>query len=157
MIESSWHSGAVDEHAKRAAAAEDAVVGRHLRSLWCLPATSLGVNGWPPTPRQRLHRKWNYWWQAHVLDCLVDAQLRAPSQRRARAIKRLTRTVWLRNRMSWTNNYYDDMAWLGLALQRAHATTGMGVRKPLAAIGDALHTGFTRDAGGGLWWRRNDD
>ena len=26
----------------------------------------------------RVFLGWNYWWQAHLLDCLVDAQLRNP-------------------------------------------------------------------------------
>ncbi|MQA60991.1 MAG: fructose-bisphosphate aldolase [Actinophytocola sp.] len=146
----------MDHRAERAAAAEDAVVGRHLRRLWCLPATTLGRNGWPPTVAQRLHRKWNYWWQAHVLDCLIDAQLRAPSPRRVRSIRRLARTIWLRNRLSWTNNYYDDMAWLGLALHRANAATGLRVDRPLADLTGQLQIAWTRDAGGGIWWRRGD-
>ena len=48
---------------------------------------------------------WNYWWQAHLLDCLVDAQRRAPQPWRAVEIAALARTVRLRNLGSWTNRY----------------------------------------------------
>ena len=63
-------------------AAEHAVRDRHLRPLWLLPGTLLAVPGWPATAAQRAFGPWNYWWQAHVLDCLVDAYLRAPDPRR---------------------------------------------------------------------------
>src|SRR5690242_5960548 len=94
-----------------AAAAERAIVTRHLRRVWGLPGTILGRSGWPPTLDQRLHWHWNYWWQAHLLDCLIDAQLRAPEPARAATIKRFVHSIWLRNFGRWSNAYYDDMAW----------------------------------------------
>ncbi|SDX25057.1 Predicted alpha-1,6-mannanase, GH76 family [Amycolatopsis xylanica] len=132
--------------------AEEAVLGRHLRRLWALPGTALGRSHWPPSPGDRVHWHWNYWWQAHLLDCLIDAQLRAPSPARAALIARFVRSVRLRNFGRWTNDYYDDIAWLGLALQR----TGLEVSSPLAAISAQLYEGWTSDAGGGIWWRRGD-
>ena len=66
--------------ANRAASAETAVAKRHLRRLWQLPGTQLGVVGWPPTRRDSAFGTWHYWWQAHLLDCLVDAQVRAPAR-----------------------------------------------------------------------------
>ncbi|WP_370945636.1 glycoside hydrolase family 76 protein [Amycolatopsis sp. cg5] len=132
--------------------AEEAVLGRHLRRLWALPGTALGRSHWPPSCGDRVHWHWNYWWQAHLLDCLVDAQLRAPSPARADVIARFVRSVRLRNFGRWTNDYYDDIAWLGLALQR----TGLEVSPALTAISAQLHSGWTDDAGGGIWWRRGD-
>ena len=56
------------------------MVRRHLRPLaGVLPGTRIGRIRWPrrvpaaPFP-------WHYWWQAHLLDCLVDAQLRRPGR-----------------------------------------------------------------------------
>ncbi|GAA5106276.1 glycoside hydrolase family 76 protein [Haloechinothrix salitolerans] len=151
-----WHSDHVDHLADRAAAAEDAVLGRHVVRLWCLPRTALGRNGWPPTREQRWHRTWNYWWQAHLLDCLIDAQLRAPSARRAGLISNLITGIHLRNRLSWTNNYFDDMAWLGLALHRAKDVIGLDVDDALTELTEQLHIAWTPDGGGGIWWRRGD-
>ncbi|MBA3907818.1 MAG: glycoside hydrolase, partial [Pseudonocardiales bacterium] len=72
--------------AGRAAAAERAVVRRHLRPIaGVLPGTRIGRVRWPrQLPGTPVH--WHYWWQAHLLDCLIDAQLRDPRPRRASAI-----------------------------------------------------------------------
>ncbi|HEX7824365.1 MAG TPA: fructose-bisphosphate aldolase, partial [Mycobacterium sp.] len=101
----------------RAASAEAAVATRHLRRLWQLPGTQLGVVAWPATSKRLLFGTWHYWWQAHLLDCLVDAQVRDPQPERQLRIERQIRSHRLRNNGSWTNSYYDDMAWLALALE----------------------------------------
>jgi len=137
-------------------AAERAVIARHLRRVWGLPGTVLGRSGWPASLDQRLHWHWNYWWQAHLLDTLVDAQLRSPSAARLAAIRSFVRSVRLRNFGRWTNDYYDDIAWLGLALQRVSAL-GIDVGPAVAAIDTQLLSGWTAAAGGGIWWRRGDD
>ena len=51
--------------ANRAESAEAAVTERHLKSLWHIPGTQLGVVAWPPIWRAP---HWHYWWQAHLLD-----------------------------------------------------------------------------------------
>ncbi|HEY4992303.1 MAG TPA: hypothetical protein VII33_09505, partial [Nakamurella sp.] len=86
------HRSAAEPHAvaeRRAAAAENAVIGRHARRLWAIPGTMLGVNSRPATARHRLFLGWNYWWQAHLLDCLVDAEIRDPRADRRRRMTRL--------------------------------------------------------------------
>jgi predicted alpha-1,6-mannanase (GH76 family) len=142
---------------ERAGIAERAVLRRHLRRFaGVVPGTRIGRIRWPrrvpasPAP-------WHYWWQAHLLDCLVDAQLRSPEQRRARTIATLARSVRLRNAGSWLNRYYDDIAWLGLAIQRAGVLARRSAPSALAAITDRLHEGWTEHGGGGIWWRRDDD
>jgi predicted alpha-1,6-mannanase (GH76 family) len=140
----------------RAAVAERAVLTRHLRRVWGLPGTRLGVAGWPQSIGNRLHGHWNYWWQAHLLDCVVDAQERQPNAARAGTIKRLVRGVRLRNLSGWTNDYYDDIAWLGLALMRAHDCEGVPITRAMTAIAAQLRDGWTDHGGGGIWWRRKD-
>ncbi len=142
--------------AERAAAAEHAVLDRHLRRVWGMPGTALGRSGWPPSAGQRFHWHWNYWWQAHLLDTLVDAQLRDPSPERLKLIDRFVRSVRLRNFGKWINDYYDDIAWLGLALQRV-GHLGLDVRGAVEAISSRLREGWTDDAGGGIWWRVGDE
>ncbi len=143
--------------AERAGIAEQVILRRHLRRVaGVLPGTRIGRIRWPrrfpgwPVP-------WHYWWQAHLLDCLVDAQLRAPNPRRARHIVMLTRGIRLHNGGSWVNRYYDDIAWLGLAVQRAGTLARWSGPAALAAITTRLDEGWTEDAGGGIWWRRNDE
>ena len=111
--------------ANRAASAEAAIAKRHLKRIWNLPGTQLGVVSWPPTTHDGEFRTWHYWWQAHLLDCLVDAQVRDPQPDRITKITRQIRSHRLRNNGSWVNNYYDDMAWLALALERAGRLAGV--------------------------------
>ncbi|NMI00795.1 glycoside hydrolase family 76 protein [Pseudonocardia acidicola] len=141
----------------RAALAEQAVTRRHLRRLaGVLPGTRIGRIRWPrPLPIRPW--PWHYWWQAHLLDCLVDAELRAPSPRRAANIAALARTLRLRNGGRWTNAYYDDIAWFGLAVQRAGALGPRSGPRALAAVSAQLRAGWTDHGGGGIWWRRGDD
>jgi predicted alpha-1,6-mannanase (GH76 family) len=147
--------GAVPQWAACAALAEQAVLVRHLRPVWALTGTRLGVAGWPSSAGQRLHLRWNYWWQAHLLDCLVDAQQRQPSAARLVTISRLVRGVRLRNLGTWTNDYYDDIAWLGLALLRA-TTIGVAAEPAISRVCAVLRAGWTDHGGGGIWWRRRD-
>ncbi len=140
----------------RAASAEAAVVQRHLKRLWALPGTQLGVVAWPPTRRERLFGSWHYWWQAHLLDCLVDAQRRDPQPRRHAMINRQIRTHRLRNTFSWINSYYDDMAWLALALQRAAQIGGLRPRRALPKLADQLVKAWVPEDGGGIPWRKQD-
>jgi predicted alpha-1,6-mannanase (GH76 family) len=143
--------------AARAAAAEHAVVRRYVRRLGgVVPGTRIGRIRWPrPVPIRPW--PWHYWWQAHLLDCLVDAQLRAPRPDRADAIAAVARTVRLRNLGSWTNDYFDDVAWFGLAVQRAGTLARRSARPALGAVVLQLRDGWTADGGGGIWWRRGDD
>ncbi|HEY3751505.1 MAG TPA: glycoside hydrolase family 76 protein, partial [Pseudonocardiaceae bacterium] len=140
--------------AARAGVAERAVYARHLRRLWGLPGTMLAVPRWPASPNHRLFGPWGYWWQAHVLDCLVDAQLRAPSPARRVSIQRMVNGIHRRNLGSWLNDYYDDVAWLGLALLRAEQHGGVRRPEALKQIAARLREGWTDHGGGGIWWRR---
>jgi predicted alpha-1,6-mannanase (GH76 family) len=150
-------AAAVINWSERAGVAEQAIVRRHLRRLGgVVPGTRIGRIRWPrrvpvaPFP-------WHYWWQAHLLDCLLDAQQRSPTPRRARTVARLIRGVRLHNAGRWLNRYYDDIAWLGLAVQRAGTLARRSGPSALGAISERLGEGWTEDGGGGLWWRRGDD
>ena len=130
---------------------------RHLRPIaGVLPGTRIGRIRWPRRPLIAPF-PWHYWWQAHLLDCLVDAQERAPRQGRATAIAALTRTVRLRNAGTWINRYYDDIAWLGLAVHRAGPLAGRAGASAVSSICTQLGRGWTEDGGGGIWWRRGDN
>lgn len=134
---------------QRATAAERAIGHRHLRPVAGLPHTVLGCVAWPPDVQARLFLRWGFWWQAHLLDCLLDAQQRDPSETRTATIDRFVNSLRLRNFGSWLNDYYDDIAWLGLALQRIDSPgTGPILRR--------LRSGWSEHASGGIWWRRGD-
>ncbi|OBI98647.1 glycoside hydrolase family 76 protein [Mycobacterium sp. 1465703.0] len=140
----------------RAASSEAAVTQRHLKRLWGVPATQLGVVAWPPARRERLFGTWHYWWQAHLLDCLVDAQQRDPQPHRHVEINRQVRSHRLRNNFSWINSYYDDMAWLALALERAARIAGIERRRALPKLAGQFVRAWAPEDGGGIPWRKQD-
>jgi predicted alpha-1,6-mannanase (GH76 family) len=142
--------------ANRAASAEAAITGRNLKRLWSIPGTQLGVCSWPPTPRDRSFGSWNYWWQAHLLDCLIDAQLRDPQPARVKRITRQLRGHRLRNAGRWTNDYYDDMAWLALAMERAGRQVGVERERALDTFTDQFMNAWVPEDGGGIPWRKQD-
>ncbi|MBG6183374.1 putative alpha-1,6-mannanase (GH76 family) [Arthrobacter sp. CAN_A214] len=148
--------------AHMAAASVEAIFGG--RSLG-LPGTRLAAVAFPHPVGLRGH--WHYWWQAHYLDCLIDQYERlaesdpgeaAGALRRA---SRLARGIWVRNGLRWTNSYYDDMAWLALALQRlAAASASAGRRRRgtgVATLEDALRSAHTAELGGGVFWNTTRD
>ncbi|MBM9466966.1 glycoside hydrolase family 76 protein [Nakamurella leprariae] len=146
--------------AGRAAAAEHAVVRHHVRPLWHAPGTALGAIAWPPTRSEAWFGHWHYWWQAHLLDCLVDARARQPDPLRRRRVSAVARSVFLRNGLRWTNAYFDDMAWLGLALDRADRLAFPGrrrYRRPVLRLTGQLLAAWSDAEGGGVPWRRGDE
>ena len=105
----------------RADLAESAINERHASRVWGLPNTNLAVAAWPPHTKEKLFYRWHYWWQAHYLDCLVDAAIRRPTKARKQRIQQTITGIRVRNLGQFTrNNYYDDKLWLALALGRAH-------------------------------------
>ena len=142
--------------ANRAASAEAAITKRHLKRLWGVPGTQLGVVAWPSARRYRLFGVWHYWWQAHLLDNLVDAQIRDPQPDRLKMITRQIRGQRLRNNGSWVNDYYDDMAWLALALERAGRLAGVERPKAIKKLTEEFINAWVPEDGGGIPWRKQD-
>ena len=164
---------ALDE---RAAEAERSVTALFGGALGGLPLTHLARVAHPAPvgsgPFSRFRGTWHYWWQAHYLDAVVDAGLRAlrtgdraGAQQHAARGDRLLSTIRLRNRVRWVNDFYDDMAWLALAsgrLQTLHDAIGRTARRRrLDSAGhhltEQLRTAHTDDLGGGLFWSRDRD
>ncbi|MBF6062718.1 fructose-bisphosphate aldolase [Nocardia terpenica] len=143
--------------AQRADRSESAILSRHLRRLWSVPGSALAVVGWPATRRDRLFASWHYWWQAHVIDCEIDAANREPTPARTRRIAALARGHRVRNITGWTNDYYDDMAWLAISLERAERTQGITeVRGALVTLKKVLAAGWDPRFGA-LPWRKGSD
>ncbi|NYD78669.1 glycoside hydrolase family 76 protein [Arthrobacter cupressi] len=143
------------------------------KRLLFLPGTHLGASVRPQNPLRALLEPWNYWWQAHYVDCLVDTGRRelaagvkfdgASRPSAGRLASRLVTTVRLRNFLRFVNSYYDDMAWLALATlrledlaeQSRHTGRGSGRRRN-ARVRESLTLQFdsasTEDLGGGTFW-----
>jgi len=142
--------------ANRAASAEAAITKRHFKKLWQLPGTQLAVVAWPSERKYARFKYWHYWWQAHVLDCLVDAQVRDPQPERAARIERQIRGHRIRNTGRWINDYYDDMAWLALALERAGRLAGIERPRALEKLSEEFLNSWVPEDGGGIPWRKQD-
>ncbi|MGW4368562.1 glycoside hydrolase family 76 protein [Nocardia takedensis] len=140
---------------KRADLAEQAVVERHVRTLWGLPQRQLGALEWPASLVEQFGR-WCYWWQAHLLDCAVDAAHRARTTERIERIGAVARGIRTRNITGWTNRYYDDMAWLALALERADRLLDVRFGDALPDLRAALLEGWNPTVGA-VPWRSGDD
>ncbi|MET4590919.1 glycoside hydrolase family 76 protein [Arthrobacter sp. 754] len=166
-----WH-----ERANVAARSVTSLFGRRLLFL---PGTHLGAVQWPSRQLQNLFQPWHYWWQAHYVDCLVDAGRRelgnaaTPAARfngperpsAGQLASRLVTGIRLRNAFTFVNNYYDDMAWLALATHRleklAEETRKPGGRRRNARLRAKLTLQFdsasTDDLGGGTYWSKKRD
>lgn len=110
-----------------------------------LPGTHLAATARPGPPP----RPWHYWWQAHLLDCLVDARRRGSSAVDVRLVRRHLRAIRLRNWGRLRNRYFDDMAWLALAAHRAGT--------PARGLDRVLRSAITDDWGGGAFWSLDRD
>lgn len=141
----------------RAAAAEEAVVARHLRRLWALPGTALGVVAWPAVCREQLFVTWHYWWQAHLIDCALDALERDPTANRRDRLTRIVRSHRIRNITGRTNDYYDDMAWLGIALERAQRMHFIDNPEAVRTLESEVFGAWSPELGGGIPWCKGSD
>lgn len=99
--------------------------------------------------------RWNYWVQAHALDVTVDAVGRTGSAAARARVAANVAGILHRNGDRIVNRYYDDMAWMALALLRADEVAGVDtgplVRDLWADIRAAWHP-----ERGGILWRRAD-
>lgn len=160
--------------AEQAAADVNARFGHRLMGL---PGTWIGAVDAPTSgqfakrPRPTPQSPWNYWWQAHYLDALVDTatlDLRAgkvatAAQELGRA-QRLLRGIMIRNFLRFPNYFYDDMAWLALAAARLNTLhlRLKGRRSPLArfavsSLHKQLHSAHDMVLDGGIYWSRKRD
>lgn len=98
---------------------------------------------------------WNYWWQALGLEALLDGVESGDPGAGQRA-RSLVAGIAHRNGGDLTaNDFYDDLAWLGLAAARAHRLGLIDAEIPVA-LADAVHTGADPQLGG-FRWRVGDD
>ncbi|WOC11659.1 glycoside hydrolase family 76 protein [Gordonia sp. MP11Mi] len=155
----------VESAQARAASAQQALRARHLRRLggWA-PGTRIGRVAWPPAgrplSRARLTASWNYWWQAHLVDVLVDGAIHRDDARCRQDAAALLRGIRIRNVGRWTNSYYDDMAWLGLAIERVERHLGSSSAscrpRALRVLRDQIYDAWAPESGGGIPWRTTD-
>lgn len=170
--------GSATNWAERADVAARSVTHLFGQRLYFLPGTHIAATARPSGRIENLRRPWHYWWQAHYLDCLVDAGLRELGRAGRQPEKfdggtrpsagqlasRLVTGIRLRNFLTFVNHYYDDMAWLALSTLRLERLAEAGrrpsprrqerIRKSLTLQFD---TASTEDLGGGTFWSTKRD
>ncbi len=98
----------------------------------------------------------NYWWQAHGLDILLDGYQRTKVLDYITRMQQLQQGTKKKNGNTYLNTYYDDMAWQALANLRAFQITQDQSYKATALLLWAdLKNGWNTTQGGGIAWRKN--
>ncbi|UFS93579.1 glycoside hydrolase family 76 protein [Nocardia huaxiensis] len=152
----SSYAAGVEGCCARAEMAEQAVVQRHVRTVWGRPWARLGRLVWPAAVVDQSFVRWCYWWQAQLLDCAVDAAQRGRDPERIGRVSALARGIRTRNLTGWTNRYYDDMGWLAIALERADRLLGVRFGNAVGDLKSTLFDGWNPVVGA-VPWRMGDD
>ena len=98
----------------------------------------------------------DYWWNAHALDVLVDGYIRTKDPAYIARMKDLLTGMHKKNGDKWENNYYDDMEWLAIACIRAYEATKDTTFKNLAReLWAMIKTGWSDVHGGGIMWAKD--
>ena len=98
--------------------------------------------------------KFHYWWNAHMVDVLVDGYLRTKDPSYLPKLKALVRGIKIANNDNYQIFFNDDMQWLGIACLRAYEATGDEEYKQVAEfLWNEVKKGWTDVHGGGIMWR----
>ncbi|PKD16394.1 hypothetical protein APR41_08575 [Salegentibacter salinarum] len=98
--------------------------------------------------------KFHYWWNAHMVDILIDGYLRTKDKSYLPKIKDLVRGIKISNQDNFQIFFNDDMEWLGIACVRAYQATGDEEYKQVAEyLWEEIKKGWTEVHGGGIIWR----
>jgi len=114
------------------------------------------MNQWYPRERNRTDDNFYYWWQAHVIDVLIDAYERTDNAEYAGRIEELSRSLRAYNGGTFHHNYYDDMEWTALALLRAYKATGNeSYKRDVLELWADIITAWNGNCGGGMAWKKD--
>lgn len=100
----------------------------------------------------------NYWWQAHALTAVAQAVARTSTVWSAKDLAALRDGILARNGNHWTNEYYDDMGWMAIAMLDADAATAATKDRAYRVIArtlwDDIRVAWNDQHGGGIPWRK---
>ena len=106
-------------------------------------------------PHDRTER-FSYWWQAHVLDTLLDGYLRTQDESLMDLIEKDLKGTIAKNSGTLLNNWYDDMEWMALALLRLwDVTKDESYKKRVDFLWRDIKTAWNDQMGGGMAWRKD--
>jgi predicted alpha-1,6-mannanase (GH76 family) len=100
------------------------------------------------------NQNFNYWWNAHMLDVLVDGYKRSGNDAYLPRMKALLEGIKTRNGNRYKNAFIDDMEWLGIACLRAYEETGDESYKEVADfLWVEVKKAWSDVHGGGIAWK----
>jgi len=109
----------------------------------------------PGRRRFAVRLDWDYWIQAHALDVTVDAAARTGSTALQDRIRGHVAGILRRNGGRIVNRYYDDMAWMAIALLRADEAASADTGPVVRELWTDIRAGWD-EKHGGIVWRRED-
>jgi predicted alpha-1,6-mannanase (GH76 family) len=99
------------------------------------------------------HTGFNYWWNAHALDVLVDAYNRTKDAKYLTKMDNLLAGCYVKNGNTYWNTFYDDMEWWALACLRAYDATKDEKYKTMARqYWTWIKVGWSDVKNGGIAW-----
>ncbi|GEM_PF-3503097 len=98
----------------------------------------------------------NYWWQAHGVDAMLDGYLRTRDSKYTQWMKSLLLGTKDTNGGQYPTTYYDDMAWLAIASLRAAQNTGdADYLNATNILWQDIQGGQHADRGGAVQWNKS--
>ncbi|MDQ0062671.1 glycoside hydrolase family 76 protein [Paenibacillus harenae] len=114
------------------------------------------MNQWYPPAKAFGEENFYYWWQAHVMDVLIDGLERTGEAAYRELLSELAEGVRSYNGDTFKHNYYDDMEWTALALLRAYDATGEEPYLTNALeLWEDIKTAWNDHMGGGMAWKKD--
>jgi predicted alpha-1,6-mannanase (GH76 family) len=99
------------------------------------------------------NKGFNYWWNAHALDVLVDAYNRSKDAKYLSKMDDLLAGCYAKNGNTYWNTFYDDMEWWALACLRAYDATKDEKYKTMARqYWTWIKVGWSDVKNGGIAW-----
>jgi len=100
----------------------------------------------------------NYWWQAHLYDALLDGYARTQNADYLSRLGSAYAAAKAQNGNTYLNEYYDDMEWHALALLRAFDLTQNAAYKATAQqLWTDIKAGWNPTLGGISWKKSQRD
>ena len=128
----------------------DTAIENLLTNFWH-ERRNIFYDGYPQKTASAFH----YWWYAHGIDALADAYIRTGNEKYKEYADIVLGTIVRRNN-GITNDYYDDMLWMAIALLRFYDATGEEKYKEYVEIlWEDIKRGWNDNMGGGIAWRKS--
>lgn len=98
----------------------------------------------------------NYWWNAHGIDVLLDGYQRTRDNVYKQRMKNLLLGIKDKNGNTYINTFYDDMEWLGISSLRAYQNTNdIDYLNVANLLWQDIKGGIHPEQGGAIQWNKN--